>query len=137
VRRHTLTDRSPRLTGALGLALALLLSACQASDPAAVSAPAVGVRIAVGTAPGETLAFDPAEISVGSVVPVTVTFRNHSSVAHNLTFTDGLSAATRTIVEPGMFDELQLIPPDAGVYTFVCTIHNGMAGRLVVGASAG
>jgi len=136
VRRHPLTDRPSRGGATLGLALALLSAACQSADPVAVSAPPVGVRIAVGTAPGETLAFDPAEIAVGSVVPVTVTFRNHSSVAHNLTFTDGLSAATRTIVEPGTFDELHLLPPSAGSYPFVCTIHSEMAGRLVVGGSA-
>ena len=136
MRRHPLTERPSRAGGALGLALVLLLSACRAADPTPVSAPPVGVRIAVGTAPGETLAFDPAELAVGSAVPVTVTFRNHSSVAHNLTFTDGLSAATRTIVEPGTFEELHLLPPDAGVYPFVCTIHSGMAGRLVVGGSA-
>jgi plastocyanin len=137
VRRHPLTDRSPRVGGALGLALVLLVSACRITGPAPDSTPPGGVSIAVGTAPGETLAFDPAEVAVGSVVPVTMTFRNHSSVPHNLVFTDGLSAATRTIVEPGTFDELHLLPPGAGVYRFVCTIHSEMAGRLVVGASTG
>ena len=133
MRRHPLTDRSSRIRGALGLALVLLLSACQAAGPAP-SSPAPGaVRIAVGTAPGETLAFDPAEIAIREVVPVTVTFRNHSSVAHNLVFTEGLSAATRTIVEPGTF-EVQVLER-AGVYPFVCTIHSEMAGRLVVGGS--
>jgi plastocyanin len=115
--------------------LVLLLTACRAADRAPGSGPPVGVRIAVGTAPGETLAFDPREIAVAAVIPVTMTFRNHSSVPHNLVFTGGLSAATRTIVEPGTFDELQLLPPEAGVYTFVCTIHSGMSGRLVVGGS--
>jgi plastocyanin len=136
VRRHPLTDRSSRLREALGIALVLLLSACQAAGPAPSLPAPGGVRIAVGTAPGETLAFDPAEVAIREVVPVTVTFRNHSSVAHNLVFTDGLSAATRTIVEPGTFEELHLVPPRAGVYRFVCTIHSEMAGRLVVGGSS-
>jgi plastocyanin len=135
VRRHPLTDRPSPWGGALGLALVLALSGCQPAGPAP-STPAGAVRVAVGTAPGETLAFDPVEIAIGEVVPVTMTFRNHSSVAHNLVFTDGLSAATRTIVEPGAFEELHLIPPGAGVYPFVCTIHSEMAGRLVVGGSA-
>jgi plastocyanin len=136
VRRYPLTDRSSRGRDALGLALLLLLSACQAAGPAP-SSPAHGaVRLAVGTAPGETLAFEPAEIAVTEVGPVTVTFRNHSSLAHNLVFTEGLSAATRTIVEPGTFEELHLVPPRAGVYPFVCTIHSEMAGRLVVGGAS-
>ncbi len=121
---------------ARGLVLAVLLSACQSAEATPVSPPPASIHVAVGTAPGETLAFDPAEIAVGSVVPVTMTFRNQSSVAHNLVFTGAMSVATRTIVEPGTFDQLQLHPPGAGIYPFVCTIHSGMAGRLVVGASA-
>jgi plastocyanin len=136
VRGHPLAHRSARVGGAFGIALGLLLSACQTADPAPVSAPSSGVRVVVGTAAGDTLAFDPAEIAVGSVVPVTLEFRNHSRLPHNLVFTGGLSASTRTIVEPGAFDELQLLPPRAGMYPFVCTIHSEMAGRLVVGASA-
>jgi plastocyanin len=135
VRRHPLIHRSSRIGGVLGLTIVLLLSACQAAGQAPSSPAPGGVRIAVGTAPGETAAFDPVEIAVSEVVPVTMTFRNHSSVAHNLVFTDGLSAATRTIVEPGTFEELHLVPPGAGVYPFVCTIHTEMAGRLVVGGS--
>lgn len=121
---------------ARGLVVVVLLSACQTAEPTPASPAPAAIHVAVGTAPGETLAFDPAEIAVGSVVPVTMTFRNQSSVAHNLVFTGALSAATRTIVEPGTFDELHLHPPGAGVYPFVCTIHSGMAGRLVVEGSA-
>jgi hypothetical protein len=47
-------------------------------------------------------------------------------------FTVGLAAATRTIVEPGTSDELLLRPPGPGAYPFVCTIHDGMAGTLIV-----
>ena len=45
---------------------------------------------------------------------------------------------TRTIVRPGTSDQLLLAPPPPGDYPFVCTIHDGMAGRLIVEpASAG
>jgi plastocyanin len=121
-----------RLVAAIGLAV--VIAGCQATS-ATTSAPADGVRIAVATAPGQTLAFDPPEIQVGSVVPVTMTFRNRSSVAHNLTFTNGLSVATRTIVEPGWDEVLHIVPPAAGTYPFVCTIHAGMTGKLVVTAA--
>jgi plastocyanin len=131
VRRHPLTRSCTRLVAVIGLAV--VVAGCQATG-ATTSAPADGTRIAVATAPGETLAFDPPEVQVGSVMPVTMTFRNRSSVAHNLTFTNGLSAATRTIVEPGWDEVLHIVPPAPGTYTFVCTIHAGMTGRLVVTA---
>ncbi len=132
MRRHPLSRPLPRLATVIGLAAALV--GCQATS-ATTSAPPDGVRIAVATAPGETLAFDPVQVEIGSVAPVTMTFRNRSSVAHNLTFTDGLSVATRTIVEPGWDEVLHIIPPAAGTYPFVCTIHAGMTGKLVVTAT--
>lgn len=89
----------------------------------------------ITTAPGETLAFEPAETSVQAVGPIALTFRNGSSLPHNLTFTAGLTAATRTIVEPGSVDQVLLAPQAAGSYRFVCTIHDGMTGTLVVGTS--
>lgn len=91
---------------------------------------AVGVTIT--TAPGETLAFEPAETAVQVAGPIALTFRNGSSLAHNLTFTSGLTAATRTIVEPGTSDQLLLAPQATGAHRFVCTIHDGMTGTLVV-----
>lgn len=127
MRRHPLTD----VIRLVALALVLVLAGCQGTV-GITQPPAGGVRVAVATAPGETLAFEPAEVEIGSVVPVTITFRNGSTLAHNLTFTDGLSAATRTIVEPGAVEELQLDPPAAGEYPFVCTIHAEMTGRLLV-----
>ncbi len=130
MRRHPLIHLFARLGAAVALGVALI--GCQAMN-ATTTAPA-GIRIAVATAPGEKLAFDPPEVAVGSVAPVTLTFRNASSVAHNLTFTSGLSGATRTIVEPGAIQELQLMPPAAGTYPFVCTIHAEMTGQLVVAA---
>lgn len=132
MRRHPLIHTFSRLTVAIGLVVVLV--GCQATN-ATTSAPPGGIRVAVATAPGETLAFDPSEIQVGSVVPVTMTFRNASSVAHNLTFTGGLSIATRTIVEPGAVEVLHVVPPSAGRYPFVCTIHAEMTGQLVVAAA--
>ncbi len=131
MRRHPLIQAFTRVGAAVALGVALL--GCQAMN-ATTSAPPAGIRVAVSTAPGETLAFDPTEIEVGSVVPVALTFRNGSSVAHNLTFTSGLSVATKTIVEPGAVEELHLVPPAAGTYPFVCTIHAEMTGQLVVAA---
>ena len=88
----------------------------------------------IASAPGDRLAFDPVETLVRMPGPIALTFQNPSSVAHNLTFTSGSSAATRTIVEPGSSDRL-LLALTAGAYRFVCTIHDGMAGTLLVGAA--
>ncbi len=68
----------------------------------------------ITSAPGETLAFEPAETTVRAAGPIAITFRNGSSLAHNLVFTAGLTAATRTIVEPGTSDELLLEPRGPG-----------------------
>ena len=111
-----------------------LLTGCFASDsPAAVAGP-VGAAVLIATAPGETLAFVPAATTAtgGSIV---VSFQNRSSLAHNLVFTGPLSAATRTIVDPGTGDELLLADVAPGAYPFVCTIHLGMGGVLTVRAS--
>ena len=133
MRRHPLIHTFARLGAAIGLAVACV--GCQATN-ATTAAPPGAIRVAVATAPGETLAFDPSEIEVKSVAPVTMTFRNASSVAHNVTFTGGLSIATRTIVEPGAVEVLHVDPPSAGTYPFVCTIHAEMTGQLVVAAAS-
>jgi plastocyanin len=134
VRRHPLSATVARLGIVVGLAG--ILSGCQAMS-ATSSGPPGAVNVTVETAAGETLAFAPAEVLVGSVTPVTLTFRNGSTVAHNLTFTDGLTAATRTIVEPGAVEQLNILPSRPGTYPFVCTIHTGMTGHLVVAPPAG
>lgn len=103
--------------------------------PSAAASADPGVTVA--TAAGETLAFVPSEVTAPGRGPFLLTFRNGSSLAHNLVFTGGLDAATRTIVEPGAFEELVLEPPGPGAYPFVCTIHAEMAGTLIVGGDPG
>lgn len=83
------------------------------------------------SAAGETTAFEPAETVVAADGPILITFRNASTLPHNLTFT-AMSAATQTIVDPGTTDEVRLPTLAKGAYPFVCTIHEGMAGILTV-----
>ena len=90
------------------------------------------VDITVGTDDGTKLLFDPAEISVPAGSTVRMTFVNESTVPHNLTFGDPIDAATATIVQPGAEETIEFTAPDAGEYTFVCTLHPGMEGTLVV-----
>jgi plastocyanin len=126
VRRYPLA-RSPRLVG--GILVATLLAAGVVACLPASSAP-FGATIA--TAPGETLAFYPSELTIQAPGPIKITFWNGSSLAHNLVFAGGLTAASRTIVEPGTTDEIVLEPTAPGTYAFRCTIHDGMAGALIV-----
>ena len=108
-----------------------MLFACTAAGQPASPSPAATVDVTILSAPGETTAFEPAESAVTAAGPISVTFRNASSLPHNLTFI-AVTAGTRTIVEPGSDDELLLPPLAPGAYPFVCTIHEGMAGILTI-----
>jgi plastocyanin len=128
VRGHPLIGRRFLVLGGLLVALLFVSVAARAvwlAVPAAVS-------VTISTAPGETLAFEQADTTVRTAGPITITFRNGSSLAHNLVFTAGVTGATRTIVEPGTSAELVISPAGPGAYPFACTIHDEMAGTLIV-----
>jgi plastocyanin len=91
-----------------------------------------GAAVTIATAPGETLAFEPRQTTLTADGPLTITFANRSRLSHNLVFTSGLVASTRTIVAPGTSDRIVIAGIDPGTYQFACTIHDGMAGTLVV-----
>ena len=93
------------------------------------------VRITVGTDAGADLRFEPAEVSVPAGSSVELTFQNQATVPHNLTFQGAITAATATTVEPGASDTVEFQAPAPGSYPFVCTLHPGMEGTLVVTAS--
>jgi plastocyanin len=129
VRGHPL-DR--RLRTALGsTAIAVATAGCGVAGEATPN-PSSAVEVTIATAAGDRLAFEPAEVSVPSAGMLTITFHNGSSVAHNLVFTSGISVSTGSIVEPGTIERLSVAPLRPGRYRFVCTIHEGMAGSLVV-----
>ena len=108
------------------------------SPPAGVSQPppstpsgATG-EVTVGTDTGAELKFDPGEVTVQAGADVRLTFENRSTVPHNLTFQGPPNVATATIVAAGTTETLEFKAPDAGEYAFVCTLHPGMAGTLLV-----
>ena len=110
-------------------------AATAAAAPGGSAAAGEVVEITVGTGEGGDLVFDPTEISVPSGATVRLTFVNESdSVPHNLTFSDSgpIDAATATIVQPGAEETIEFTAPEPGEYTFVCTLHPGMEGTLVV-----
>lgn len=86
----------------------------------------------IGTDTGSELRFDPAEVTVPAGAEVELTFRNVSTVPHNLTMQDGIDAATSTVVAAGATETISFTAPDPGSYAFVCTLHPGMDGTLTV-----
>lgn len=92
------------------------------------------VEITVGTDTGAELKFDPGTVTVPAGATVRLTFENRSTVPHNLTFQGPPNVATATVVAPGTSETLEFKAPDAGEYAFVCTLHSGMGGTLVVEA---
>lgn len=92
------------------------------------------VEITVSTDTGSANQFDPGEVSVPAGATVRLTFINDATVPHNLTFDDPINAATAVTVQPGAEETIEFTAPEAGEYTFVCTLHPGMEGTLVVEA---
>lgn len=130
------------------IAMLLLLAACEAesspdttgspvsvpvSQPTGTAQTGEAVEITVGTDTGTANEFDPVEVAVPAGATVQLTFENRSSsVAHNLTFGEPISAATSTTVQPGESETIEFTAPEAGEYGFECTLHPGMEGTLVV-----
>lgn len=69
--------------------------------------------------------FQPASLTVST--GTTVRWINDSSVAHTVTSNDGLFDVT---LQPG--EDFSYTFTDAGSYNYVCTIHPGMNGVIVV-----
>src|SRR5687768_1985633 len=101
-----------------------------------------GRRRALSRAPGpparmgfhvaRRMKFEPAEVTAPAGADVALTFENQSTVPHNLTFQAPIDVATATIVAPGASETVEFAAPDAGEYPFVCTLHPGMDGTLIV-----
>ncbi len=104
------------------------------SAAASASGEATGevVELTVGTDEGAANEFDPDQISAPAGATVRLTFTNEATVPHNLTFGDPINAATEVIVDPGESETIEFTAPEAGEYTFVCTLHPGMEGTLTV-----
>jgi plastocyanin len=109
-------------TAALVLALALLAAGCGSSsgDKAAKATPAAGVHDVAA----RQLAFTPAAIQVPAGTTVTWHF-DDGNVPHNVQGDGFKSPNLKKTTFQHRFDK-------PGTYTYVCTLHAGMTGRVVV-----
>ena len=119
-----------KLRTSLGVVIGAFAIGCS------VQGEAPSQTIEISTSQGLTARFEPSDPTVGFARTFTVRFRNESSQAHNLVFVGDLEGATRTIVEPGDSDEVEIVIHSPGTYPFVCTIHESMQGSLTIGVSA-
>jgi plastocyanin len=75
----------------------------------------------------EGIAFNPGEVTVA--VGETVTWTNNDSVAHDVT-ADSFSSGDPGGMAPG--DTFEHTFDEAGTFDYVCTVHPGMEGTVVV-----
>jgi plastocyanin len=120
--------------------LPLLLSACGASgssggtgaggssDTVTTTGEASAQTATVGM--NDKLAFAPSTVSA-KVGAVTLAVKNLGQVPHNLHFDDEALGKTGT-VSGGESEDLRVTFDKAGTFTFVCTFHSGMDGKVVV-----
>lgn len=120
---------APAMVAAVVVA-SLVASSCA---PSVQATPTDGLlEVIVATDGGAHLRYVPAEVSAPARTKIRVTFRNLSTQPHNLTFESPVGRGTRTIVEPGGSDFVDIVTPGPGRYAFACTIHMGMSGTLAV-----
>lgn len=141
----SLPPGSPAASGAASAPASAAPSASASVAPSAAASaaasPSAGsgqtVELTIGTKTGDELEFDPDSAKVPSGALVKVTFENHATtLPHNLTFPEPINAATDPVVAPGATATVDFTAPAPGEYTWMCTIHPGMQGKLEVGAAA-
>jgi plastocyanin len=117
------------------LAVATLLAGCSSGGS---KAPDSGSVTTQGSPDAQTatvgmtdkLRFDPGTVDA-KVGTVTLDVKNEGGVPHNLTFDDTSLGKTRT-VSGHASQPLKLVFDKAGTFTFQCTFHPGMTGKVVV-----
>lgn len=119
------------ILGAILASAAVLAAGC-ATPAQPTPSTSAAFELAVTTDVGTDLRFVPDEVTAPPRTRVRVMFRNVSTLPHNLTFDAPIAGGTRTIVEAGGSDAIELVTPGPGRYAFGCTIHVGMSGTLAV-----
>jgi uncharacterized cupredoxin-like copper-binding protein len=125
------------VTGALLLAL-LATTACSgaaasgSSPDAGVTAPASAASNGaqqVTITVGNSMSFDPAEISVRAGQPIELTLRNDGQMPHDLTLNDGVAQPVKITATGGQAASATFTLDTPGTYTFECS----MPGHAILG----
>lgn len=117
------------------LVLPLLLTACgggssQSADTGAASTSGAPDAQTVTVDMNDKLRFVPSVVNA-KVGTVTFDVSNVGQVPHNLVFDDSGLGKTGT-VDGKESEPLKVVFGKAGTYTFQCTFHSGMTGKVVV-----
>jgi plastocyanin len=110
-------------------------AACSSSS----SSPSTSnVNIPAGTGSNTSLNFSPKVVTLKVGTNNTITFTNHDTTNHTVTFSSGPCSPIGSIgdsnLAPGESYTVSLAAP--GTYQYYCTIHNWMSGTIVVKAAA-
>jgi plastocyanin len=97
-----------------------------APDTTAAAPAATGKTIDVSL---QNIAFNPA--AVQATVGQTIVWTNKDSVDHNVTATSGATFKSKDFGQGQTYSQKMTKP---GVISYVCTIHAGMTGKIVVTA---
>jgi plastocyanin len=79
-----------------------------------------------------TFAFDPEPLRLPPRTDVSLTFENASDAPHTLIMLAPITVQTTAAVEARASARLDFTTPAPGTYRFVCNVHEGMAGTLIV-----
>jgi plastocyanin len=120
-------------------ATSLLLAGCGGSSSPSSSADGSSSVVTTDGAPdaqtatigmNDKLKFAPSELAA-KVGTVTFAVKNLGQVPHNLHFDQDGLGKTGT-VDGGESEPLKVVFTKAGTYTFQCTFHSGMTGKVTV-----
>ena len=120
----------PWISGILVAVVLLFAVVSQGAEPGTAQAEGPP-PLEIGTGEGASLEFEPKAVTAPANVQVAVTFTNHSTLPHNLSFDEPIAVKT-TDIAGGASETINITTPAPGSYKFVCTIHPGMEGELAV-----
>jgi plastocyanin len=117
----------------------LLVAACGGGSSGGSDLKVTGTVSASGAPSAQTVSLDMKDdltfvpnVVDAKVGSLTISIENAGQIPHNLVFSDRSVGATGTI-KGHSTGTLSVSLKKAGTYTFVCTFHSGMDGKVVVG----
>jgi uncharacterized cupredoxin-like copper-binding protein len=136
--------RNRLLPTALAALTVLLVSACGATatgtpspdtastDPPAAAAPAGAQQITLSV--GNTMSFDPSNVTVRAGEPIQLTLQNKGQMPHDFTLGDGVTQPVKITAMGGQSASARFTIDKPGIYSFECSMPGhafaGMRGTI-------